>query len=43
MKATGHANVEIAIIEDRTHATIWTHIGHEGDETAERIIRFVSR
>jgi acetyl esterase/lipase len=43
MKATGYANIEIAMIENRTHATIWTHIGHEGDETAERIIRFATR
>ena len=43
MKAAGHANVEIAMIADRTHATIWTSVGDEGDETAERIIRFAAR
>jgi acetyl esterase/lipase len=43
MRATGHANVEIAMIGDRTHSTIWERVGNEDDETAERIIRFVSR
>jgi acetyl esterase/lipase len=43
MKAAGHANVEIAMIDDRTHATIWARVGAESDDTAERIIRFVSR
>ena len=43
MKAAGHANAEIFMIADRTHATIWTSIGAEKDEAAERIIRFVSR
>jgi acetyl esterase/lipase len=43
MKAAGHANVEIVTIGDRNHATIWERVGDEGDETAERIIRFASR
>jgi acetyl esterase/lipase len=43
MKAAGQANVELVMIGDRTHATIWTRVGDEGDETAERIIRFASR
>jgi acetyl esterase/lipase len=43
MKAAGHPNVEIAMIGDRTHSTIWTRVGDKADETAERIIRFVSR
>jgi acetyl esterase/lipase len=43
MKAAGHAKVEIAMIGDRNHATIWEGVGDEGDETAERIIRFASR
>jgi acetyl esterase/lipase len=43
MKAAGHANVDIAMIGNRNHATIWERVGDEGDETAERIIRFASR
>jgi acetyl esterase/lipase len=43
MKAAGHTNVEISMIGDRTHATIWTRVGDEDDETAERIIQFASR
>jgi acetyl esterase/lipase len=43
MKAAGHANVENAMIGDRNHATIWSRVGDEGDETAERIIQFASR
>ena len=43
MKAAGQPNVEIAMIGDRNHATIWERVGDEGDETAERIIRFASR
>ena len=43
MKAAGHANVEIAMIGDRTHATIWERVADVGDETAARIIRFASR
>jgi acetyl esterase/lipase len=43
MKAAGQKNVEIAMIANRNHSTIWTRVGNEGDETAERIIRFVSR
>jgi hypothetical protein len=43
MKAAGQTRVEIAMIPDRNHATIWTRVGNPGDDTAERIIRFVSR
>jgi acetyl esterase/lipase len=43
MKAAGQSNVEIAMIRDRTHATIWARVGEAGDETAEHIIRFASR
>lgn len=42
MKAAGNRNVEIAMIPNRNHSTIWSRVGDEGDETAERIIRFVS-
>jgi acetyl esterase/lipase len=43
MKTAGQTNVEIAMIDGRTHATIWSRVGADGDETAEAIIRFVSR
>lgn len=43
MKAAGQSTVEIAIVAGRNHATIWSRVGDEGDETAEHIIRFVSR
>jgi DNA-binding CsgD family transcriptional regulator len=43
MKAAGQTNVEIAMIANRDHATIWAHVRDERDETAERIIRLVSR
>jgi acetyl esterase/lipase len=43
MKTAGHAHVEIAIVGDRTHSTIWKRVGDDGDETAEHIIRFASR
>jgi acetyl esterase/lipase len=43
MKAVGHNGVEIAMIANRDHSTIWMRVGEEGDETAQRIIRFVSR
>jgi acetyl esterase/lipase len=43
MKAAGQARVEIAMIRDRNHATIWERVGNEGDETATHIIRFASR
>ena len=43
MKAAGLTNVEIAMIPDRNHATIWSRVGGENDPTAEHIIRFVSR
>src|SRR5262245_60483540 len=43
MKAAGHRDTEIAMIANRNHSTIWARVGEEGDETAERIIRFVSK
>ena len=43
MKAAARANVEIVMIGDRNHATIWSRVGDKDDETAERIIRFASR
>jgi acetyl esterase/lipase len=43
MKAAGQTHVEIKMISGRNHATIWSRVGDEGDETAEQIIRFVSR
>src|SRR5262245_48726003 len=43
MKTAGPKSIEIAMIANRNHATIWERVGEEGDETAERIIRFVSR
>ena len=43
MKAAGQKNVEIAMIANRNHATIWARVGDEGDETAKHIIQFVSR
>jgi acetyl esterase/lipase len=43
MKAAGQVHVEIAMISDRSHSTIRSRIGSEGDDTTEQIIRFVSR
>jgi acetyl esterase/lipase len=43
MKAAGQKSVEISMIPNRNHATIWARVADEGDETAERIIRFASR
>jgi len=43
MKAAGRARVEIAMVRDRNHATIWERVGDEGDETAAHILRFASR
>jgi hypothetical protein len=43
MKAAGHKSIDIAMIPNRNHATIWSRVGDTGDETADRIIRFVSR
>jgi acetyl esterase/lipase len=43
MKAAGLPSVDISMIGDRTHASIWTRVGDEGDPTAELIIRFASR
>jgi acetyl esterase/lipase len=42
MKAAGQANVEIAMITNRTHMTIWEHMASDRDEAAERIIQFVN-
>jgi len=43
MRAAGHMDVEIAMIANRTHATIWRRVDARNDETAEHIIRFASR
>ena len=43
MKAAGHMDVQIAMIANRTHATIWRRVDTRNDETAEHIIRFASR
>jgi acetyl esterase/lipase len=43
MKAAGQKSVDIAMIPNRNHATIWARVADEGDETAERIIRFALR
>jgi hypothetical protein len=43
MKAAGRARVEITMVRDRNHATIWERVGDEGDETAAHIIRSGSR
>jgi len=43
MKDAGHKGVETAMIANRNHATIWARIGDADDETAQRIIQFVSR
>jgi hypothetical protein len=43
MKAAGQKGVEVTMIPDRNHATIWTRVADPGDDTAEQIIRFVSR
>jgi acetyl esterase/lipase len=43
MKAAGQKNIEIKMIGGRNHATIWSRVGDEGDETAEQILRFVAR
>jgi acetyl esterase/lipase len=43
MKDAGHKSVEIAMIPNRNHATIWSRVGDESDETAESIIQFASR
>jgi len=42
MKAAGQTRIEITMIGDRNHATIWSRVGAEGDETAEAIIRFAN-
>jgi acetyl esterase/lipase len=43
MKAAGIGDVEIAMVPGRNHATIWSRVGVDGDETARHIIRFASR
>ena len=43
MKAAGQTKVEIAMIHDRTHMSIWERMGGDGDEAADRIVRFASR
>ena len=41
MKNAGNANVTVAMVKDRTHNTIWSHIAADGDEAADRIIQFI--
>ena len=41
MKQAGHKSIDLAMIGNRNHATIWSRVGDENDETAEWIIRFV--
>jgi len=43
MKKAGQTNVDIRMIANRNHATIWSRVADPGDDTAEHIIRFVSR
>jgi len=43
MKEAGNKSVELVEIANRNHATIWSRVSEEGDETAARIIEFVSR
>jgi acetyl esterase/lipase len=43
MKKAGNTNVSIAMIESRSHMSIWWKLGEEKDETAEHIIAFVRR
>jgi len=43
MKAAGQTKVEITMIANRTHGTIYSRIGSDSDDTTEQIIRFVSR
>jgi acetyl esterase/lipase len=43
IKAAGQTNVEIKMIADRNHATIWSRVADEADAAAQHIIRFVSR
>jgi acetyl esterase/lipase len=43
MKAAGRTNVEIAMIPNRNHATIWARVADDNDRTADHIIRFASR
>lgn len=43
MKAAGQTHVEIAMIADRNHATIWSRVDGVNDPTADRIITFASR
>lgn len=41
MKSAGNSNVTIAMVKDRTHNTIWSHIAADGDEAADRIVQFI--
>jgi acetyl esterase/lipase len=43
MKAAGQSHVELTMIADRTHATIRSRIGSDGDDTTDQILRFASR
>jgi acetyl esterase/lipase len=41
LEAAGNARVEIVQIAGRTHNSIWSRVAEDGDETADRIIKFV--
>jgi acetyl esterase/lipase len=41
LRAAGNPKIEVAMIKNRTHNSIWWNIAEPGDETAERIVRFV--
>ena len=41
LKATGAANVDVALIGGRTHNRIWSKVAEPNDEAADRIIQFV--
>jgi acetyl esterase/lipase len=41
LKGAGNTAIDIAQIRGRTHNSIWSRMGEEGDEVADRIIRFV--
>jgi acetyl esterase/lipase len=43
MKAARLKGVEIAMIANRNHATIWSNVADDRDDTAQRIIQFASR
>jgi acetyl esterase/lipase len=40
-RAAGNERVELALVSERDHASLWNRLGAPGDEVAERIIAFV--